>query len=115
LANRSGGKMKGGLFIDLAGAPTIEGTLTFLFGSTAYGNYPDVQALWDQYAKAVDPKSRTDLISSLQWLIHDKTMFIPLTNTNSPSALSMKVKGNPWKVQPLVCLIVPLEDVELTR
>ncbi len=115
LANRSGGKMKGGLFIDLTVAPTIGGTMSHLFGPTAYGQYPDVQALWDQYTKAVDPKSRKDLINKLQMLINEKTMFIPLTSTNSPTAFSMKVKGDPFKIQPLIWFIAPLEDVELAK
>ena len=115
LANRAGGKMKGGLFIDLVVAPTIGGTMSYVFGPTAYGQYTDVQALWEQYTKAVDPKSRKDLINRLQWLIHDKTMVIPLTGTNSPAALSPKVKGNPYKIQPLIWFIAPLEDVEIAR
>lgn len=48
-ANRQGGKMKGGLFIDPAPLATIGGRLAYLFGTTSYGNYPDVKALWDQY------------------------------------------------------------------
>jgi peptide/nickel transport system substrate-binding protein len=115
LANRSGGKMKGGLFIDVVAAPTIGGTFNLLFGPTAYGSYPDVQALWDQYTKGVDLKTRKELITRLQGLIYDKTMFIPLTNVNSPSAFSMKVKGNPYNVQPLMPLVIPVEDIELTR
>jgi peptide/nickel transport system substrate-binding protein len=115
LSNRSAGKMKGALFIDGVTAPTIGGALNFLFGPTSYGNYPDVQALWDQYTKAVDPKMRKDLITRLQGLIYDKTMFIPLTNVNSPSAFSTKVKGFPYRVQPLMSIIIPLEDIELTR
>ena len=107
--------MKGGLFIDLVVAPTIGGTLSTLFGSTAYGHYPDIQALWDQYLKAADLKSRKDLIIRVQKLIHDKMEFIPLTSTNSPAAFSTKVKGNPYKIQPLIWFISPFEDVELAQ
>jgi peptide/nickel transport system substrate-binding protein len=113
MANRSSGKMKGALFIDLVVTPTIGGTLSYFFGPTAYGQYQDVQALWDEYTKAVGPKNRKDLINRIQWLIHDKMQLIPLTNTNSPAAFSMKVKGNPYKIQPLIWFIAPLEDMEL--
>jgi peptide/nickel transport system substrate-binding protein len=115
IANRMGGKMKGALFIDNVSSPTIGGGMSYLFGPAAYGNYPDVQKLWDQYAKAVDPKSRTDLINRLQWLIHEKTMFSPLTNSTSAAALSAKVKGNPLKIPIMSTLPTPSEDVELTR
>ncbi len=115
LANRASGKMKGSLFIDLVVAPTIGGALSYIFGPAAYGQYPDIQGLWDQYTRAIDLKSRKDLINKIQMLINEKTMFIPLTGTNSPGAFSLRVKGNPFKVQPLVWFIAPLEDVELAN
>jgi len=42
-------------------------------------------------------------------------MFIPLTDTNSPAALGPRVKGNPYKVQPLIWFTAPFEDMELTN
>lgn len=113
IANREGGKMKGGLFVDLSGAPTITGRLAYLFGSTSYGNYPDIQALWDQYRQAVPPSVRKDLITRIQELIHEKTMWIPLTSVNSPAAIGPKVKGDPYKIQPLIWFTAPFEDIEL--
>ena len=113
MANREGGKMKGGLFIDPATGPTIGGRLSYLFGTTSYGNYPDLQALWDQYQRENSPKVRKDLISNLQKLIHERTMYIPLTSTNSPAAFGPKVKGNPYKIQPLIWFTAPFEDMEL--
>ncbi len=113
LANREGGKMKGGLFIDLGTAPTIGGRLSYLFGSTSYGNYPDLQALWDQYQRESSPKGRKDLIANIQKLIQEKAMFIPLTSTNSPAAFGPRVKGNPYKIQPLIWFTAPFEDIEL--
>ena len=114
VAMRDGGKMKGGLFIDLAVAPTIGGRLSYLFGSTSYGNYPDIQALWDRFQKESSLKSRKELISDVQKKVQEKTMFIPLTSTNSPAAFGPKVKGNPYKIQPLVWFTAPFEDMELT-
>jgi len=115
LANRQGGKMKGALFIDPAGLATIGGRLEYLFGPASYGNYPDLQTLWTQYQRTVDPKGRKELIGRIQRLIHEKTVFIPLTNTNSPAAVSPLVKGDPYKVQPLVWHTAPFEDMELNQ
>jgi peptide/nickel transport system substrate-binding protein len=112
-ANRQGGKMKGGIFIDNSQAPTIGGRLLYLFGSTGYGNYPDVQELWDKYNRETSAKGRKDLIGRIQKLIHDKTMFIPLTATNSPAAFGPRVKGNPYKIQPMIWFTAPFEDMEL--
>ena len=115
MAMRDGGKMKGGLFIDLAVAPTIGGRLSYLFGSTSYGNYPDIQALWDRFQKENSSKGRKDLIADVQRKIQEKTLFIPLTSTNSPAAFGPKVKGNPYKIQPLVWFTAPFEDIELVN
>ena len=114
-ANRQGGKMKGGLFTDPASAPTIGGCLRYLFGTGSYGNYPDIQALWEKYNKEVDQKLRKDLIGRIQTLIHERTMFILLTATNSPAAFGPRVKGNPYRIQPLIWFTTPFEDIELVK
>jgi len=40
-------------------------------------------------------------------------MFILLTSTNSPAAFGPRVKGNPYKIQPLIWFTAPFEDMEL--
>jgi len=114
-ANRQGGKMKGGIFIDNSQAPTIGGRLLYLFGSTSYGNYPDIQGLWEQYQREVSPKGRKEALERIQKLIYDKTMVIPLTSTNSPAAFGPRVKGNPYRIQPLIWFTAPFEDMELVQ
>ena len=91
------GKMKGAIFIDFVGAPTINARLNYLFGPQNYGNYPDIQALWDQYNQALDPKIRKELIGRIQKLIYDRTMVIPLMRAAVPSAIGPRVKGDPFK------------------
>jgi peptide/nickel transport system substrate-binding protein len=112
-AARDGGKMKGGVFIDPAQAPTIGGRLSYLFGATSYGNYADIQALWDQYKRAVAPEVRKDLIARIQGLIHEKTMYVPLTSTSTPNAYSLRVKGNPARIFPIIWFTTPFEDIEV--
>jgi peptide/nickel transport system substrate-binding protein len=114
VSNRSAGKMKGGTFIDPLIPPTIGGRLSYLFGSTSYGNYPDLQALWDRYNKAIDPKARKELITEMQRLMHERTMFIPLRDSVAPYALGRRVKGDPFKID-LIWFTVPFEDVELAE
>jgi peptide/nickel transport system substrate-binding protein len=114
-ANRQGGKMKGGLFIDPSTLATIGGRLAYFFGTTSYGNYPDVQALWNQYQPEVNPKVRKELIGRIQNMIQERTMFIILTDTNSPAAFGPRVKGNPYKIQPVIWFTAPFEDMELVN
>jgi peptide/nickel transport system substrate-binding protein len=118
-ANREGGKMKTSVFVDNPSSPTIGGRLSTLFGKGSYSNYPDIQAVWDQYQKAVDTKTRTELIGRVQRMVYDRTMWIPLTSTNSPAAVGPRVKGNPYKIQPPksfpIWFTTPFEDVELVE
>jgi peptide/nickel transport system substrate-binding protein len=115
LAARNGGKFEGSVFIDTtAGSVTIAGRLEYLRNACRNcAIYPDVQAVWDQYKREVNPQGRKDLIIRLQKLIHEKKMFIPLNQLCSPAAFSPRVKGNPYRIQPVVWFPAPFEDMEL--
>lgn len=113
--DRTAGKFKDGAIMDQSNAPTVVGRLSYLFSEGNYGNYPDIQALWEQYRKEVSFKARKDLLYRIQMLIHERTMFILLTTNNSPAAFGPKVKGNPYKGQPLIWFTAPLEDIELNK
>ena len=112
-ANRQALKMKDSLFIDPCQAPTIAGRLAYLFSDTSYGNYPDVQMAWDKYQKEVNPKARQELLGNIQRSIYERTQYIPLTATNTPTAFGPRVKGNPFRVQPYIYFTAPFEDIEL--
>jgi len=114
-AARDSGKMKGDLFIDASNSPNIAGRLSYLFGPNAYGNYPEIKTLWEQYQQEVSPKVRKDVIARIQKLVYEKTMWLPLTSTNSPAAFGPRVKGNPYRVQPLLWITAPFEDIELEK
>ncbi len=112
-AAREGGKMKGGTFIDPSSGATIGGRLSYLFGRASYGNYPDIEGLWERYRREVDLSARKELITTIQKLMHERTTYIPLTSTNSPAAFGPKVKGNPYRIQPHIWFTAPLEDIEI--
>jgi peptide/nickel transport system substrate-binding protein len=112
-ANREGGKMKGALFVDPVSVPTIGGGLSYLLGQGSYGNYPDIQALWERYRKEVVPQTRKDLIAQIQKAIHERTLWISVSSSNSPAAVGPRVKGNPWRAQPIIWFTAPFEDVEI--
>jgi peptide/nickel transport system substrate-binding protein len=115
LALHRSGKMKGTTFIQPSNPPTVGMRLSYLFQDVNYGSYPDIEALWDQYNKAIDPKVRKDLIGRLQKLIHEKVMFLPLTSTGTLAGLGPRVKGNPFNIQPLLSFGCPFEDIELAE
>jgi peptide/nickel transport system substrate-binding protein len=118
-ANRQAKKMSGAVFTEAQNAPTIGGRLAYLFGATSYGNYPDIQAMWEKYQEEVSLKIRRELITRIQELIHERTMWIPLVSNNSPAAIGPQVKGNPFKIQPPksypLWFTAPFEDIELEK
>ena len=115
LAQHRSKKMKGATFIEPSMPPSVGLRLSYLFSDTSYGNYPDIQELWNQYNKAVDPKIRKDLIGRVQRLVHEKVMYLPLTLTNTPTAFGPRVKGDPFKIQPSIWFTCPFEDMELGK
>jgi peptide/nickel transport system substrate-binding protein len=114
-ALRENKKMAGGTFVDDPMSSTIGQRMEYLLGGTSYGNYPDIQALWKQYRQEVKPAVRKEVIERIQRLIHEKTMFTPTTSTNSPAAIGPRVKGNPYRIQPIIWFTAPLEDIELEK
>jgi peptide/nickel transport system substrate-binding protein len=114
MASHDGGKMKGGLFVDAPTAPTIGSRLSYFFDRTPYGNYPDIQALWQRHQKEVSSNVRKDLLVRIQNMIFDRTMIIPIRSGCLNAAFGPRVKGDPHKVQPLLYFTAPFEDVELT-
>jgi peptide/nickel transport system substrate-binding protein len=113
-AMRESGKLKGGIIPEALPGASIASRLAYLFSpQNSYGQYPDIQALWEQFLNEYRPDVRKSLIERIQRLMHEKTMMIHLTQINSPAAVGPKVKGNPYKIQPLIWFTAPLEDIEL--
>jgi peptide/nickel transport system substrate-binding protein len=115
LTMMSGGKLKGSSFIIFPTGPAISQYLSYLFGPGSFDNYPDIQALWDQYQKSVDPNVRKDLIVRIQNLIHERTMWVCINTGITTPAVGPRVKGDPHKVQPLIWFTAPFEDIELAQ
>jgi len=110
--------MKGAIFIEPVSPPIVSARLTYLFNPQwSYGNYPEIEVLWNQYTKAIDPKIRGDLLLSIQKIMNDKTMFIYLSNSAGPHALGPRVKGDPVKIhRPIpIWVMSPMEDIELNE
>jgi peptide/nickel transport system substrate-binding protein len=116
-ASRRTGKMKGGTFIDVVFPPIVSARLKYLFSPEgSYGNYPEIEALWDQYNKAVEPNVRKQLLLRIQEIISDKTMFICISNSSGAQTFGPRVKGNPIKIhKPPMWIISPMEDLELNE
>ncbi len=83
------------------------------WGSTAYGGYADIDALYKQQDVETDPQKREALLHQMQRLIHERVMFGPIWEYIWPSAIGprvedaalMRINPYPWSA--------PLEDVRL--
>jgi len=83
------------------------------WGSTAYGGYSDIDALFKQQDVETDHSKREALLHQIQQLIHERVMFGPIWEYIWPSAVGPRVE------EPALMLInpypwsAPLEDVRL--
>ena len=112
-SKRKAGEFKGGVWVDPIAPIPIGLKLAYVLGAGAYGKYDDIQSLWDKYLESVDPKERKDLITRVQNMYHDRTMFVHLIGASSPAAVGPRPKGNPWKIKPIIWWVCPMEDLEL--
>ena len=82
-------------------------------GAYAYGNYPDIDALFEQQAIELDHAKREALLSKMQQLVHEKVIAAPLWQLAALSGVGPRVGestlgsmgGYPWTS--------PYEDITL--
>jgi len=112
-AKRRANGFKGQVFGESAGTPTVGTRMQFLYGDFSYGNYPDIQAVYEKYLKAVKPQERKDLIGQVQKMVHDRTQFPVYIQLSSPGAVGPRVGCNPYKIQDPypVWFMAPFEDL----
>ena len=102
ISSRMGGKMKGAIFNEPVGAPTVSTRLGYLFApAAAYGNYPEVDALWNRFNRTLEPQPRKDLINRLRKRVTNlrSAYTSPKYFRPTPAAFRLRVKGNPLEVQ----------------
>jgi peptide/nickel transport system substrate-binding protein len=84
-------------------------------GAFAYGGYPDVDALYKQQSREMDPRKREALLHQIQRLLHERARFVPIMEYIWPSGVGPKV------ADPALMLIdpypwsAPLEEVRLKK
>jgi peptide/nickel transport system substrate-binding protein len=84
-------------------------------GAFAYGGYPDVDTLYKQQGRELDPRKREAQLHQIQRLLHERVRFAPIMDYIWPSGVGPKV------AEPALMLIdpypwsAPLEDVRLKK
>jgi peptide/nickel transport system substrate-binding protein len=84
-------------------------------GAFAYGGYPDIDALYKQQSRELDPRKREAQLHQIQRLLHERVRFAPIMDYIWPSGVGPRV------ADPALMLIdpypwsAPLEDVRLKK
>jgi peptide/nickel transport system substrate-binding protein len=84
-------------------------------GIRSYGGYPDIDALYKDQAREMDPKKREALLHRIQQLMHEKVMFAPIVEPAFLNGYGARV------AEPCLGLIVghlysaPYEDLRLKK
>jgi len=112
---RTAGEFKGGTWVEPVANLPVTQKLGYLLGGggPSYGTYPDIQALWDKHQASTSEKERKDLITRVQKMYHDRTMFIIICGGTSAAAIGPRPKGNLWKIPYAAWWVCPMEDLEL--
>lgn len=105
------------LILAASGAPGNAATRLEAFavsgGSYAYGGYPDIDDLFKQQAKERDRQKREALLHTIQRLVHEKTMYIPLFDPAFLCASGARVAVSGFGNIPQFGYAGPYEDLQL--
>jgi peptide/nickel transport system substrate-binding protein len=61
-------------------------------GEFVYGGYPDLDALFQQQARELDPKRREELLHETQRLVHERVMFVPIYQSVGLTGIGARVE-----------------------
>ncbi len=82
-------------------------------GSYAYGNYPDIDALFPQQAVELDHAKREALLHKMQQLVHEKVIAAPLWQLGGLHGVGPRVGESTFGLIPNYPWTSPYEDITL--
>lgn len=82
-------------------------------GTYAYGNYPDIDALFAEQATEMDINKRTAILHKLQQLAHEKTIYVPLWQLAFLSGVGPRVDQSGIGLIKGYVYTAPYEDMTL--
>jgi len=83
-------------------------------GAYAYGNYPDLDALYAQQADELDSKKREATLFKIQQLVHERAMFVPIWQLGFLNGVGPRVKESGLGLIAGHAYSAPYEDLALT-
>jgi peptide/nickel transport system substrate-binding protein len=82
-------------------------------GTYAYGGYPDIDALYREQAGELDRKKREATLAKLQQLVHERVMFLPLTEPALLNGVGLRVAESGLGLIANFLYSAPYEDLKL--
>jgi peptide/nickel transport system substrate-binding protein len=84
-------------------------------GLYAWGGYPDMEDLFVQQARELDPKRREALLHQIQRLAHERVMFAPLWELGFLNAIGPRVEESGLGLIAYHPYSAPYEDLKLRK
>jgi len=84
-------------------------------GAFAYGNDPEIDALYAQQEAELDPQRRAATLNKIQQLVHERAMFAPLWQLGFLNAAGPRVKESGLGLIAGHAYSAPYEDVSLAE
>jgi peptide/nickel transport system substrate-binding protein len=82
-------------------------------GAYAYGNYPDIDALFAEQSVEMDRAKRTAILHRLQQLVHEKAMYAPIWQLAFISGVGPRVAQSGFGLIKGFVYTAPYEDLTL--
>ncbi len=82
-------------------------------GTYAYGNYPDIDELFQQQASELDPKKREAILHKIQQLVYERTIAAPIWQLGFINGAGPRVGESGFGLIPAFAYTGPYEDITL--
>jgi len=82
-------------------------------GTYAYGNYPDIDELFQQQAVELDQKKRAAILEKVQQLLHEKAIYAPIWQLAFINGFGPRVGESGFGLIPAFAYTGPYEEITL--
>ena len=84
-------------------------------GTYAYGNYPDLDELFQKQAAELDPKRREEILHKMQQIVYERTMYAPIWQLAFINGHGPRVAESGFGLIPGFAYTAPYEDITLKQ
>ncbi len=82
-------------------------------GTYAYGNYPDIDAMFTQQANELDPKKRTAILAKMQQLVSERAIYAPIWQLAFLNGVGPRVGESGFELIAGFAYTAPYEDITI--